>query len=50
MDRIPTVSVWKDGKQAIVNKSDAPAWEANGWSKKAPKAQDEESAKPDSKK
>jgi hypothetical protein len=50
MDRIPTVTVWKDGKLAIVNESDVPAWEANGWSRKAPKAQEDGPAKPNSKK
>jgi hypothetical protein len=50
MDRIPTVSVWKDGKRATVNESDAPAWEANGWNREAPKAQEDGPAKPKGKK
>jgi len=31
MDKLPTVTIQKDGKCAIVNESDLAQWQANGW-------------------
>lgn len=36
MDRLPTTKIEKDGKVAVVNTGDLPAWEANGWKAPAP--------------
>ena len=41
MEKLPTVDVYKADKHAIINESDLPAWQKDGWGVEVPGSQPE---------
>ncbi len=35
MATLPTVEIWREGVRVVINESDLPHWQAQGWAPKA---------------